>query len=61
MYQSHGSVHSWVEVGTDSLHTTTVRRLTNGQEVVHDIEHRVRLEGLTPGPPIIIECVPRKS
>lgn len=49
MYQSHGSVHSWVEVGTDSLHTTTVRQLTNGQEVVHDIEHRVRLEGLTPG------------
>ena len=27
MYQSGGSVHSWVEMGRDSLHTTVYRQL----------------------------------
>ncbi|MGN1354876.1 MAG: metallophosphoesterase [Alloprevotella sp.] len=49
MYQSGGSVHSWVEMGRDSLHTDTYRQLAGGQEVVHDEEHRVRIEGLEPG------------
>ena len=49
MYQSRGSVRSWVEVGTDSLHTQRFRQLRGGQEVVHDQEHRVRLSGLQPG------------
>lgn len=49
MYQSGGSVHSWVEVGRDSLHTTAYRQLAGGQEVVHDDEHKVRIEGLEPG------------
>lgn len=48
MYQSGGSVHSWVEMGRDSLHTT-YRQLSGGQEVVHDDEHKVRIEGLEPG------------
>ena len=49
MYQSRGSVHSWVEVGIDSMHTQRFRQLCGGQEVVHDQEHRVRLSGLQPG------------
>ena len=49
MYQSRGSVHSWVEVGIDSMHTQRFRQLRGGQEVVHDQEHRVRLSGLQPG------------
>ena len=49
MYQSGGSVHSWVDMGRDSLHTDTYRQLAGGQEVVHDEEHRVRIEGLEPG------------
>ncbi|MGM9694403.1 MAG: metallophosphoesterase [Alloprevotella sp.] len=51
MYQNAegASVHSFVEVGEDSLHTTAFRQLADGQEVVHDVEHRVRLEGLQPG------------
>lgn len=49
MFQSTCSVHSWVEVGRDSLHVDTVRQLFCGQEVVHDAEHRIRLNGLTPG------------
>ncbi|MDY6114012.1 MAG: fibronectin type III domain-containing protein, partial [Alloprevotella sp.] len=49
MYQSGGSVHSWVEVGRDSLHTTAYRQLAGGQEVVHDDEHKVRIERLEPG------------
>lgn len=49
MYQSRGSVRSWVEIGTDSLHTQKYRQLRGGQEVVHDLEHRVRLDGLQPG------------
>ena len=50
MYQSKaGSLHSWVEIGTDSIHTTSFRQLARGQEVVHDIEHRVRIDGLRQG------------
>ena len=49
MYQSRGSVRSWVEIGTDSLHTQKYRQLRGGQEVVHDLEHRVRLDGSQPG------------
>lgn len=50
MYQTRKLSTSRVEFGTD---TTTMlrsaRQLTGGQEVVHDLEHRVRLDSLRPG------------
>lgn len=49
MYQTRASVHSYVEFGTDTLHLRRARMLRAGQEVVHDVEHRVRLDSLTPG------------
>lgn len=50
MYQTTALAHTWVEYGTDTLSTLAVRRqLAGGQEVVHDIEHKVRLDGLQPG------------
>lgn len=49
MYQTHGPARSWVEYGTDTVNTLTARQLAGGQEVCHDIEHKVRLSGLTPG------------
>lgn len=50
MYQTRRLCASFVEFGTDT--TATLRRarqLSAGQEVVHDIEHKVRLDSLTPG------------
>ena len=49
LYQTRALAHSWVEYGTDTLSLATSRQLAGGQEVVHDVEHRVRLEQLTPG------------
>ena len=49
MYQTTCSVHSWIELGRDSLHVDTLRQLIGGQEVVHDAEHRIRLADLQPG------------
>lgn len=49
MYQTRTLCTSCVEYGTDTINTLTERQLTGGQEAVHDIEHRVRLTGLTPG------------
>lgn len=50
IFQTPGrQVHSWVEIGKDSVHTQTFRQLADGQEVVHDANHRVRVEGLQPG------------
>lgn len=49
MYQSTVPVTSRVEYGTDTVNLTSVRQLIAGQEVVHDMEHKVRLSGLRPG------------
>lgn len=50
MYQTTALAHTWVEYGTDTLGTLATRRqLIGGQEVVHDIEHKVRLDNLKPG------------
>ena len=51
MYQTHRSCHSWVEYGVDTTQCQSARQLTGGQEVVHDANHRVRLEGLQAGTP----------
>ncbi len=49
MYQTRGQAHTWVEYGTDTLRLLSGRQLAGGQEVVHDIEHKVRLDGLHAG------------
>lgn len=49
MFQTRAVSHCWVEYGTDTLHLQRARSLAGGQEVCHDIENRIRLEGLTPG------------
>lgn len=51
MYQSTCPVTSYVEYTTDTVAAPTrkARQIYGGQEVVHDIEHKVRLQGLTPG------------
>ncbi|PWB08647.1 endonuclease [Paramuribaculum intestinale] len=49
MYQTRPLCTSSVEYGTDTLNTISARQFVAGQEAVHDIEHRVRLTGLTPG------------
>lgn len=49
MYQTCGLAHTWVEYGTDTLALRSRRQLAGGQEVVHDVEHRVRLDSLREG------------
>lgn len=49
MYQTRRRCTSHVEFGTDTTQLRTARQLTGGQEVVHDLEHKVRLDSLTPG------------
>lgn len=49
MYQTQGLCTTAVEFGTDTLALRSNRQLLAGQEVVHDIEHKVRLDSLTPG------------
>lgn len=49
MYQSTVPVMSRVEYGTDTTALSSARQLIAGQEVVHDLEHKVRLAGLRPG------------
>lgn len=49
MYQTRALAHSWVEYGTDTTSLKSARQLSGGQEVVHDVEHKVRLDGLVPG------------
>ncbi|MEE1287430.1 MAG: FN3 domain-containing metallophosphoesterase family protein, partial [Bacteroidaceae bacterium] len=41
--------HAWVEYGQDTLNLRRARMEYGGQAVCHDIEHKVRLEGLQPG------------
>lgn len=49
MFQTRTRVHAWVEYGTDTLSLRRALMEYGGQAVCHDIEHRVRLEGLQPG------------
>lgn len=49
MFQTRAIAHSWVEYGTDTLHLQRARTLVGGQAVCHDIENKIRLEGLKPG------------
>lgn len=49
MYQTTVPCHTQVEFGTDTTQLKSVRQLIGGQEVVHDLEHKVSLDGLTPG------------
>ncbi len=49
MYQTRGLCTTVVEFGTDTTALRHKRQLLAGQEVVHDIEHKVRLDSLTPG------------
>lgn len=49
MFQAAGPARSVVEYGLDTLSTLSARELIGGQEVCHDIEHKIRLEGLQAG------------
>lgn len=49
MFQSQTRVHAWVEYGTDTLSLKKAQMLYGGQAVCHEIEHRVRLDGLEAG------------
>lgn len=49
MFQAAGPARSVVEYGLDTLSTASARELIGGQEVCHDIEHKIRLEGLQGG------------
>ncbi len=50
MYQTRRRCGSSVEFGTDTTGVMrSARQLIAGQEVVHDLEHKVRLDSLTPG------------
>lgn len=49
MFQASGPARSVVEYGLDTLSTLSVRELIGGQEVCHDIEHKIRLQGLQGG------------
>ena len=48
-FQTNSVCHCWVEFGTDSLHTQSVRALVDGQEVCYDIENRISLTNLRAG------------
>jgi endonuclease/exonuclease/phosphatase family metal-dependent hydrolase len=49
MFQSQTRVHAWVEYGTDTLLLKKAQMLYGGQAVCHEVEHRVRLDGVEPG------------
>ena len=49
MFQTRVTAHAWVEYGTDSLHLQRAQMLVGGQVACHDIEHKIRLTGLTGG------------
>lgn len=49
MFQTRTIVHAWVEYGTDTLRMQRAQMMYGGQTVCHDIEHKVRLEGLEAG------------
>lgn len=62
MYQSPVYVTSAVEYTTDTVAgtLTKVRQMYAGQEVVHDAEHKIRLEGLKPGQKYYYRIVARE-
>lgn len=49
MFQTRTIAHAWVEYGEDTLNLHRARMEYGGQAICHDIEHKVRLEGLKPG------------
>ena len=49
MYQTNVLCSSKVEFGTDTAALKSARQLVGGQEMVHDIQHKVRLDSLIPG------------
>lgn len=49
MFQTRSVAHAWVEYGTDTLSLQRAWMEYGGQTVCHDIEHKVRLQGLKPG------------
>lgn len=49
MFQTNALAHCRVEYGTDTLALQSAEARMAGQAVCHDIEHKIRLEGLTPG------------
>ncbi len=49
MYQTNVLCSSKVEFGTDTADLKSARQLVGGQEMVHDIQHKVRLDSLIPG------------
>ncbi len=49
MFQTTRPCTTTVEFGTDTTSLRRSRQLIAGQEVVHDLEHKVRLDSLTPG------------
>ena len=49
MFQTQTIAHAWVEYGEDTLNLHRARMEYGGQAICHDIEHKVRLEGLKPG------------
>lgn len=49
MCQTRVIAHTWVEYGTDTLHLQRAQTLVGGQAACHDIEHKIRLNGLQDG------------
>ena len=49
IFQTRTIAHAWVEYGEDTLNLRRARMEYGGQTICHDIEHKVRLEGLKPG------------
>lgn len=49
MFQTRRLCTTAVEFGTDTTNLRSSRQLIGGQEVVHDLEHSIRLDSLTPG------------
>lgn len=60
MYQTRVPAHTVVEYGTDTLNLQRARQFVGGQEVVHDIEHKVRLTGLEAGQKYYYRVVARE-
>ncbi len=49
MYQTTVPCTTKIEFGIDTAALRSARQLSGGQETVHDLEHKVRLDGLRPG------------
>lgn len=47
-FQTNKVCHTWIEYGTDSLHTQKVRTMQDGQEVCYRLDNHITLDSLQP-------------